>query len=453
MRAQGEKTPSIAFLGSEISVNKLWEDFYKKALYPDLWLMWKGKPLILFGQHEVPERNKMKSVKFSDEIKNFFSIRYSWAWTSLPWYNDGKDDWPWIDHYPQAVGWHDSTNEREMVPVAVAEHPLSNIGRSFHNFYQPDVDKYDVTPFTNQGLYFQEEWSRALEVQPKFVFVTGWNEWSAGRQVMGENINQELLKWKFYPGAHLGKPGGRTIKTGESYFIDQYNEEFSRDIEPMIGGYGDNYYYQLVANVRRYKGVEKPAEAGDKIAININGSFEQWKKVQAAYYDHIGDTEHRNAYGEGQAGPYINTTGRNDIKTLKVARDDKNIYFYAETNEALTSFTDSNWMLLFIDIDQNKKTGWDGYDFLVNSKIINDTTTTIAVMDVDAGLKKFINIPLKIEGNKLMLSIPKDILGIKEKAAFDFHWADNIQKLGDINEFFLNGDNAPDRRANYRFSE
>ena len=33
------------------------------------------------------------------------------------------------------------------------------------------------------------------------------------------------------------------------------DEEFSRDIEPMNGGHGDNYYYQLIANVRRYKGV------------------------------------------------------------------------------------------------------------------------------------------------------------------------------------------------------
>jgi hypothetical protein len=52
-----------------------------------------------------------------------------------------------------------------------------------------------------------------------------------------------------------------------------------------------------------------------------------------------------------------------------------------------------------------------------------------------------------------MIVIPKDILGIKGKAAFDFHWADNIQKLGDISEFSLHGDSAPDRRSNYRFNE
>ncbi|MDD3779599.1 MAG: hypothetical protein PHX26_06020, partial [Proteiniphilum sp.] len=137
MRHSGEKTPQIAFLGSEISVNKIWDEFYQQKLYPDLWFQWKGKPLLLFGQHEIPSRKKNNDVVFSDEIRNFFSIRQSWAWTSLPWYQScqyGKDKWPWVDHYPQAIGWHDNPQEKEMVPVAVAQHPLSNIGRSFHQY-------------------------------------------------------------------------------------------------------------------------------------------------------------------------------------------------------------------------------------------------------------------------------------------------------------------------------
>jgi hypothetical protein len=38
-----------------------------------------------------------------------------------------------------------------------------------------------------------------------------------------------------------------------------------------------------------------------------------------------------------------------------------------------------------------------------------------------------------------------------ELSAFDFHWADNLQHLGDISEFGLNGDSAPNRRFNYRY--
>jgi len=455
MRAQGEKTPDIAFLGSEISVNKLWNEFYKKAMYPDLWFMWKGKPLILFGQHEIPSRKKNNDVVFPDEIRDFFSIRQSWAWTTLPWYQScpyGKDKWPWVDHFPQAIGWHDNPEEKEMVPVAVAEHPLSNIGRSFHNFNQPKTDQYDLTPFTGEGLFFQEQWNRALKVDPKFVFVTGWNEWSAGKQTISEDISNELQKWCFYPGAHLGK-AGKELKAGDSYFIDQYNQEFSRDIEPMTGGHTDNYYYQLMANIRKYKGVTKPQQARKPKTINIKGSFDQWKQITNTYFDHVGDVHHRNELGEGGAGPYINNTGRNDLTVLKVARDSKNVFFYAETEDTLTPSTDPNWMLLFIDVDQDKSTGWEGYDLVINSKLINESTTTLIWLNKDGSYGKSIQIPYHVNGNKLMISVPRNVFGKTDKLAFYFHWADNIQKIGDINEFFLNGDQAPERRANYRFQE
>jgi hypothetical protein len=453
MRAKGEKTPDIAFLGSEISVLKLWNEFYRKAMYPDLWFIWKGKPLLLFGQHEIPSRKLNNDVVFPDEIQDFFSIRQSWAWTSLPWYQScpwGKDKWPWVDHYPQAIGWHDSPSEKEMVPVAVGQHPLSNIGRSFHNFSQPPADQHDLTPFTPMGLCFQEQWNRALEVDPKFIFITGWNEWSAGAQVMGKDIDKSLQVWKFYPGAHLGK-AGRELKTGDYYFIDQYNQEFSRDIEPMSGGHTDNYYYQLMANIRKYKGMKKPAVVGASVTINIRGNFNQWNKITAVYYDHSGDTEHRNSPGQGQAGPYVNASGRNDLVIMKVARDAKKIYFYAETQEAITSYKETNWMLLFIDADQNKETGWEGYDYVINQQVIDEKITTLAELRRDGSIGKRVSIPYKVNTNRLMLAIPRSAIGETADLAFDFHWADNIQKIGDITEFFLNGDNAPERRANYRF--
>lgn len=421
-------------------------------MYPDLWFIWKGKPLILFGQHEIPRREKVNNVKFSAEIENFFNIRQSWAWTSLPWYDYGKDEWPWVDHYPQAIGWHDSPDEKEMVPVAVGQHPLSNIGRSFHNFHQPETDKYDLTKFTDQGLCFQEQWNRALEADPKFVFITGWNEWSAGKQTMGTDIDKELQKWDFYPGAHLGK-AGKTLKTGDEYFIDQYNQEYSRDIEPMQGGHTDNYYYQLIANVRKYKGVSEPIPAGKPLRINLKSSFSQWDAVEAVYFDHTGDTKSRNGMGVGSAGPYVNNTGRNDIVTLKVARDASILWFYAETKEDLTPSADPNWMLLFIDADQDRKTGWEGYDFVVNSQIITENQTTLARLNNDGSLGKSVQVAFRKQGNKLMVAIPKADLGIQGKLAFDFHWTDNIQMPGDIHEFFQNGDNAPERRSNYRFEE
>lgn len=117
-----------------------------------------------------------------------------------------------------------------------------------------------------------------------------------------EDYDEEMRQWDFFPGANCGK-GGRKIEMGESYFIDQYNQEYSRDIEPMKGGHGDNYYYQLIAAVRRYKGVAEPVAAGPERTIDLNGGFDQWKQVESSYFDHVGDTYHRDSPGNFAAGP------------------------------------------------------------------------------------------------------------------------------------------------------
>ena len=451
MRAEGEKTPQIACLASQNSVMQLWDEIYSRGLYADLWFRWKGKPLLMFGQHIIGDRQLMDDVRFPKEITDFFTIRQSWAWTTLKWYDNGHDEWPWVDHYPQSVGWHESPDRPEYVPVAVAQHPLSNIGRSFKDGVEPERNEYDVTPVTDRGLYFDQQWQRALEVDPEFVFVTGWNEWTAGQMTRtNQDYEEEMKKWDFFPGAKCGK-GGREVRMGEGYFIDQYNQEYSRDIEPMKGGHSDNYYYQLVANVRKYKGVERPEPVGAPVTIDMEGDFDQWRWVKKSYYDHVGDVTHRNSPGNFAAGPYINETGRNDIVESKVARDDDYVYFYVKTADALTPHTDPYWMLLFIDADKSHETGWEGYDLLVNAEFKNDRTSTVKTYDGESwsGSK---GVAFRYEGKEMMVRVPRSYFG-SGKLAFDFHWADGIQKLGDIEEFFLNGDQAPSRRANYRFEE
>lgn len=446
IREEGEITPDIAFLASEISVNQLWKDFYSEGLYKDLWFQWNGKPLMLYGQHEIPSRNLINEIEFSTEIKNFFNLKQSWAWTSLPWYDNGRDEWPWVDHYPQAVNWSEDSKE-EMIPVSVAQHPLSNIGRSFHNFHQAETNEFDVTPVTGNGLYFQEQWDRALEVDPEFVFVTGWNEWSAGRQTMGDNVSEQLQKWKFYPGAHLGKVG-EELKPGDDYFIDQYNQEYSRDIEPMKGGHSDNYYYQLMANIRRYKGMNPPQKIDEPTTIDISGNFDQWDAVENVYYDHRGDIAHRKSQKQGTAGPYINVQGRNDILESRITYYDENFYFYVKTAEEISRPSGENWMILLIDSDQNKKTGWEGYDFMLNGNNVISTETSVKKYDPKNGWVEVEKVPLKILENQMMLSVPKNIFNSEN---LDFHWVDNPKKLETITDLFEAGDNAPERRAKYRF--
>ena len=453
IRGEGEKTPDVCFLASERSAFQLWENLYGKGRYADLWFIWNGKPLLLFGQHGEL-RGDMNKVVFPQHITDFFTIRRSWAWDSLSWYGEeGYHRWPWVAHTPQCVGW-DVPGVAEHVPVAVGEHPLSNIGRSFHDGKQPETDFYDETPLTDQGPYFAEQWQHALKVDPEFIFVTGWNEWSAGGMICTDPSYEALQeKWSFFPGAKLGR-AGKSLEVGDIYFIDQYNREYSRDAEPMRGYHTDNYYYQLIDGIRRFKGVRQHPEVSEPKTIDEQSSFRQWDDVLPEYRDHLYDTEHRvSERGWGSAGPYTNTTGRNEFVVLKVARDATHIAFYARTRGPITSWTDANWMLLFLNTDQDKTTGWEGYNFLINAPVLDSQRTTVKASLSGWRWEGVGEARYRVQGSELMIKIPRALLGLaSEPLSFDFHWADNIRGTGNITDFFDNGDTAPPRRFDYRYT-
>ena len=424
IRRSGQRTPQIAFISwssSAKTVQRLYDNFYSKNLYPELWYRWKGKPLVL-----APDEG------LSPEVRGFFTVRKSWAWTAPKgWFGDGKDCWPWVDHTPQQPGWHESPDKPEEICVCIAEHPTGNIGRSFHGGKQPPPGQ--TAP--EKGLYFAEQWKRALEVNPEFAFITGWNEWVAQRFENKGGI-------RFL---------GRKLEAGETFFVDQYNQEFSRDAEPMKGGHGDNYYYQMAAGIRRFKGVRTlPPVTPQPIAID--GKFDDWKNVGPEFRDTLGDPVQRNFAGWKGVGPYVNATGRNDIAAAKVSWDAANVYFYVRTREPLTPCTGPNWMLLFIDADNNPATGWLGYDCVVNRTVMGPQMTSLQ-RNLGGAYKwgSPVIVGYRAAGNELELAIPRAALGItKLPAVIDFKWADNIQQTGDASDFTLNGDAAPNDRFNYR---
>jgi hypothetical protein len=452
IRAEGEKTPQICFLASEKSIEQIWDDLYRPGRYPELWFQWQGKPLLLFGQWEI--RGNMPDVRLPRHIQDFFTIRQSWAWDSLPWYGDnGYHRWPWVAHYPQSIGW-DRPGVPEMVPVAVGQHPLSNIGRSFHAGHQPPTNQYDLTEFTPLGLHFAEQWQRALDVDPEFVFVTGWNEWTAGAAVCQDPSQDALQKlWNFFPGARLGR-AGKELKPGDIYFIDQYNQEYSRDIEPMRGGHSDNYYYQLVSAIRRYKGVRPLPPASSPRSIDLEGSFEQWQAVTPEYRDHRFETLPRNEPGASLLLKYTHDSGRNEFEVCKVTHDVDHLYFYARTREPITPWSDANWMMLFLNTRRQDSSNWAGYDFLINWPALDDQTTSIKRCSGGWNWQAVGQARYRVEGCHLMLAVPRAAVSLGESPLrFDFHFADNLQSPGDLDDFLTSGDSAPNRRFDYRYFE
>ena len=263
------------------------------------------------------------------------------------------------------------------------------------------------------GLNFQQQWDYALYVDPDFVLVNGWNEFFVKRYNNWMGI--------------------------DNAFVNQFNDEFSTDIEPVNGDLMDNYYYQLVANIRRYKGVGSIDYEAARKSINIFDDISQWEDVPT--YNH-----------------YINTASgvRNNILKTKVAYDRNTIYFYVETRENLSPHTDQSWMRLYIDTGETNK-HWEGFEFVVNRLSPNEDVCYLEVSAGGFNWEIVGEVKYRVEGKVLQIEIPRHMLGMKSgwfsgMPSFNFKWADNVENDGDIFEFYKTGDVAPIGRFTFRFN-
>ncbi len=349
MKAEGNKVPQFCFWaynGPVVQVvQDLYDRVYKTQQYKDLWFNWDGKPLLLYnGNPEVAAvGGTPKGQDYSKEVKDFFTRRTMW-WGYYQWggkrFVGTEDNWSFgydlgdknVRNMDPASLVSTHNGKPEEAAVTPAQHPSSLIGKSWSRKYrEPQLDEHDLprpttVPWLGKvesdpqgyGIYFQQRWDEAIAANPQFLYMNDWNEWTAGK----------------YPTA-AGQTTPFMRRASNYYFVDQYNAEFNRTIEPMKGGYTDNYYMQMAENLRRYKGARPIPELHGLQEMKIDGDFADWQNITVEYRDTIGDTIHRDYNGYGGAH-YKDDTGRNDITTAKVAFDSDNVYFYVETNEPLT---------------------------------------------------------------------------------------------------------------------
>ena len=114
-------------------------------------------------------------------------------------------------------------------------------------------------------------------------------------------------------------------------------------------------------------------------------------------------------------------------------------------------------MMLLIDADRNHRTGWEGYDFVVNRQVRNGSTTTLERHTGPGWTwQRVADFKMSVVSNELHLAIPRAALGLNspnKPVAFDFKWADNIPAGAPIVDWLDAGDCAPNGRFNYRFVE
>lgn len=478
IRRAGGSTPQICFMFGDMpftfvdGVYRL-RSFLENPDYQELLFRWEGKPLILGNNdglqyrtgvyrvwtvsdstpqtqeqyNALVEKNpEIKNAIKSGEMEEFLktcTVRKSWAWQNSD-RRKGLGYWDWLQDYPQKPG-RDFEGNIEQMAVLLGTHAHSGRGRSLTN---GDTSYNTIGQFgfglesTKYGLQLAESFEYALKQNVRVIMITGWNEWYAGVQKTG---NQE-------------QTCGGTLTPGY-YMVDQMSPEYSRDGEPMRlrdgVGFGDNYYYQMVSYIRKFKGIHAPATVnGGAMDIHAADIAAQWKNVTPLFTDTVGDANLRSELSWASEFRYTNASARNDIACAQVSQDADKVYFFVTTANALITADDETWMNLYLNTDGDSKTGWEGYDFILNRSRTDKTVSIERFVDGKWQFEKVGEAEYALCENGLMLAVSKTLIGGESGKALSltFKWADHADIRGDIMRFMELGDTAPNDRFAFAYN-
>ena len=199
LRAQGYRTPYIvAWCGASEGpmIKALYDRYYtENNPYADCFVYWEGKPFMLYTQSTD-----------TFPCPDLFTVRHMWGLTS-------EKCWRFLNIRNRGTAF-ENNGVAEQISVAVASQETYMSMPTAHG--------------RNGGKFFYDQWKEAFRVHPKVVTITWWNEWTAQRFIVD----------------------------GQTAFVDNYNQEYSRDIEPMEGGHGDQYYQWMKQYIAAYKAGE-----------------------------------------------------------------------------------------------------------------------------------------------------------------------------------------------------
>ena len=457
----GYDVPRAMFMtnsDSTLMTENIYNAFYRRDTYDAVWFYGNGDKPWIISSYAGSDANILDRFYFKPA-----------QWPNRSYNENG---FPWISwHYPQET-YTDRENDYTIMSVSVSQHTgiggsLSDAGVTGINFsisglfapYNYDtlsdslkarVSSETATKYYNYNwgrgyshetgsndydsalanVNFEEQWDSALQNEDvNLVFVTGWNEWIAQKQ------SKDPL---------LGSSYG--------YFVDTFITEFSRDIEMMNGGYLDNCYLQLVANIREYKGVGYGTQVTRNATVAKGTDLFDLSNWSAApvYKDLVGETEPRAALGAG-GNYYTNDTGRNDIQEVRVASDEEYVYFLVAAAEDITAkeAADTRWMNVFIGIE-GAEGGWNGLQYVVNRSLDG---TTASLDKIENGAYASVGTAATVvSGRYMLVQVAKKSLGIEgDEFGIVFKVTDNLQKDFDVTDLYTNGDAAPIGRINYSY--
>ena len=425
-REAGISVPKIVCytnLNTGHSVDLLYKVIYRTDKYRSLWFYGPyEKPLIVAHEEEL-----------KPEYLEFFHVRPAqWPGFEYEVYEDG---FPFCDlNRPQRT-------HQNLIGVSVAQHT----GYVFS--YGMKIDPNDTPRDINHGRGYtsakhengsaqaimrgdniQEQWDYAISQDPEIVFVTGWNEWATN-------------KWP-------GKEGDTVAR-----FVDSFNTEFSRDIEMtkerryvmnddgtgyVQEGYGDNFYLQLVRNIRRYKGIA--ADGPSYIEPDTDGQ----NYISLAVVNEPRD-----------CGGYKQAAAANFIRTVNVSHTPDEIVFKVGCADEITTPDDGalNWMNIFMGFEGSKEKQWQTYSYVLN-RHPEGNVTWLEKYD-GSGFVKSGECALEVSGSEMIVRVPLELIA-ELNGAYDFVMyfkvADSVEDPEDEMDYYVSGSSVPLGRLSYTYA-
>ena len=440
-RKSGLKAPSISTMNN-LAVNPFnaaraisaqYYTCFVENDYSDIWYYKDGKPL-LYGWMDYENYSSEIKTEAEDElfkeIDSMFNVKYNGPRNG----EAKKDEWMWLENFPQTlrdvneetgrvgyvvvgVGINQSTvyGQRE---VGVFSDPYCK-GRAFSEAFGEDYTEKGM----REGYFFREQAAFALDADPEFMMIDGWNEWDTVRN--------------------------ETYGRHKNAFVDCCDYENSRDFEPNRGPLKDDNLNMLIDLVRKYKGARKAPVASGMKTIDLAGDASQWQGVGPyfvnAYQDYERDADGYGKYkGNGEKWHYT-TTVVNSIKGAKATFDNDNIYFMVECEKDIKD--SKNFLTLYLNSDRNYVTGWEGYDYIVEKGVVSKLADGAFVKTNVA------NVNYTIKGNIMQLAIPRSVIGETGTVDLELKWSDSVDVSTDYLNFYSDGSVAPYGKLNYLFTE
>ena len=438
MQKEGWDVPRVAFMlppdhRSESTYAKVYDAYLSNEAYANAFFVAdeetnpSGKPLVTGNLSETTEH-----------LDAAWYIPLQWPNPNLP-YNDNA--LPWIDWSVKNI----QHNHNGRMCVSIAQHtngtwssdpylyPNKQFfrGRGWVSSNRADngADHENVIEGTN----FQYQWDNVFnsESEVDMVVVTGWNEWIAQKQTT------------LFAAYHTST---------RAVFVDSFNMAFSRDAEMMKGGYADNYYLQLVQNIRKFKhsSVDGGAVENERKTVDITKGVSEWSGVSRVYLDASGEVIARNYKSVDPKIKYTDSSNRNDVVSMKIVNDEKNLYLRVETKARVTEHTsgDEGWMNVYIST--GAAGGWENYNYIVNRNPEENGATSVQKFDGttlgNAGSAKYF-----CQGNYIFYEIPLSALGVSAGTEIQLKITDNISQFMDIDAFYTSGEAAPIGRLNFAY--